>query len=313
LWLGKTEPNKPWAAFPVIVHGNAQALFAAAVTTAVGNGANTKFWTDRWLHGSSIQTLAPNLFATVPKRWVKRRTVQEALLDNKWVQDIQGHHTVAVLAEFLEVWDLVQEVILLPEVEDVHKWKFESSGQFSSKSAYEALFQGAVQLEPSALIWKNWGPRKCKFFLWLVAHNWCWAADRLAGRGLPHPEHCPFCDQEDETIQHILCSCVFSWQFWPQLLHRFGLPDIAPQPSAVGFFDWWQQAGSTLDKGAKKGFDSLVMLGAWILWKERNDIVFNGASPKLERALLLAQEEATLWMLAGAKGISGLVAARPAG
>jgi hypothetical protein len=55
------------------------------------------------------------------------------------------------------------------------------------------------------------------------------------------------------------------------------------------------------------------MLGAWILWKERNDIVFNGASPRLERVLLLAQEEATLWMLAGAKGISGLVAARPAG
>jgi len=74
-WLSKTEPDKPWAAFPVIVHGNAQALFDAAVTTEVGNGANTKFWTDRWLQGSSIKLLAPNLFATVPKRRVKKRTV----------------------------------------------------------------------------------------------------------------------------------------------------------------------------------------------------------------------------------------------
>ena len=26
------------------------------------------------------------------------------------------------------------------------------------------------------------------FFLWLVAHDRCWTADRLARRGLPHPE-----------------------------------------------------------------------------------------------------------------------------
>jgi hypothetical protein len=42
--------------------------------------------------------------------------------------DIQGHHSVAVVSEFLVVWDLVQEVILQPEVEDVHKWQLEASG-----------------------------------------------------------------------------------------------------------------------------------------------------------------------------------------
>lgn len=34
---------------------------------------------------------------------------------------------------------------------------------------------------------------------------------------------------------------------------------------------------------------------------------------RMERVLLLAQEEAILWRLAGAKGISDLVAARPEG
>lgn len=228
LWLSKTEPDKPWAAFPVTTNGNAQDLFALAVTSTVGNGAHTKFWTDKWLNASSIEFLAPHLFAHVPKRKARRGTVREALMENSWVQDIQGHHSVAVLVEFLDIWDLVQEVVLQPEVDDVHKWKFEASGEFSTKSAYEAFFLGAV-LEPSNLIWRNWAPRKCKFFLWLVAHNRCWTADSLARRGLPHPEHCPFCDQEDETIQHLLCSCVFSRQFWHQLLRRFGLPDVAPR------------------------------------------------------------------------------------
>ena len=38
--------------------------------------------------------------------------------------------------------------------------------------------------------------------------------------------------------------------------------------------------------------------------------MFNGVAPKVDRALLLAREEAELWMLAGAKGLSAVVAAR---
>jgi hypothetical protein len=41
--------------------------------------------------------------------------------------------------------------------------------------------------------------------------------------------------------------------------------------------------------------------------KTRNDVVFNGASPRIDQALLLAQEEADLWMLAGGKGLRALV------
>jgi hypothetical protein len=52
------------------------------------------------------------------------------------------------------------------------------------------------------------------------------------------------------------------------------------------------QVGSTFNKDVGRGFNSLVLLGAWILWKEKNNIVFNGVSPRLDRALLLAQDEA---------------------
>jgi len=54
----------------------------------------------------------------------------------------------------------------------------------------------------------------------------------------------------------------------------------------------------------------LVVLGAWTIWRTRNDAVLNGVAPKVDRALLLAREEAELWMLAGAKGLSAVVAAR---
>jgi len=125
-----------------------------------------------------------------------------------WLGDIQGHYSVAVLSEYLNVWDLIQEVVLQHDVEDVHKWRFEASGQFSTKSAYEALFNGSVYFAVGKLIWGTWAPKKCKFFMWLVAHNRCWTADRLARQGLSHPEHCPLCEQEEEAINHLLAACV---------------------------------------------------------------------------------------------------------
>jgi hypothetical protein len=65
-----------------------------------------------------------------------------------------------------------------------------------------------------------------------------------------------------------------------------------------------------LSTDARRGFNTLVVLGAWTIWKTRNDAVFNGVAPKDDRALLLAREQAELWMLAGAKGLSVVVAAR---
>lgn len=113
---------------------------------------------------------------------------------------------MAVLTEYLGLWNLISEVVLQPDVEDIHIWQFSATGRYSTKSAYEAMFIGAIQFRPWDRIWKSWSPGKCKFFMWLVAHDRCWMADRLARKGLPHPEHCSFCGQEEETINHFLLS-----------------------------------------------------------------------------------------------------------
>ena len=38
------------------------------------------------------------------------------------------------------------------------------------------------------------------------------------GAGVVASPHCPLCDQESETINHLLVACVFSGQFWFGLL-----------------------------------------------------------------------------------------------
>jgi hypothetical protein len=60
---------------------------------------------------------------------------------------------------------------------------------------------------------------------------------------------------------------------------------------------------SEADKALKKGLNSLIILGTWILWKHRNDIVFNRATPHLSTALSIAGEEVWCWSKASAKGL----------
>jgi hypothetical protein len=101
--------------------------------------------------------------------------------------------------------------------------------------------------------------------MWLAAHKRCWTSDHLARCGLPHPKNCPLYDQEDETMDHLLVSCVFTRQFWYLLLRQVSLHSLAPQPTELIFDEWWKKAHITTSRLTKKGLDSLIILGAWMI------------------------------------------------
>ena len=110
--------------------------------------------------------------------------------------------------------------------------------------------------------------------MWLVAHDRCWTADRLARKGLPHHEHCLLCDQKEETINHLLLHCVFSREVWFRVLQGLGLQAVAPQLTETSLEDWWNTACSRVEGPVKKGLNSVIILVAWSLWIHRNRCVF---------------------------------------
>jgi hypothetical protein len=84
-------------------------------------------------------------------------------------------------------------------------------------------------------------------------------------------------------MDHLLVFCVFARQFWYLLLRQVGLHSLAPQPTELIFDEWWEKAHITTSGLTKKGLDSLIILGAWMIWNHRNRCVFNGANPTWER------------------------------
>ena len=69
--------------------------------------------------------------------------------------------------------------------------------------------------------------------------------------------------------------CVFAREVWFRVLAPIGLTNLTPPPG-IAFLDWWLLYRVQLETAKRKGFDSLIILGAWCLWKERNQRVSMG-------------------------------------
>jgi hypothetical protein len=78
---------------------------------SVGNGTSVFFWTDRWLHGKSIQHIVPTVFAAMrPRR--RMATVAEALSGYAWVQHISRAATMQLVIEVAALYDVLDQVEL---------------------------------------------------------------------------------------------------------------------------------------------------------------------------------------------------------
>jgi hypothetical protein len=56
----------------------------------------------------------------------------------------------------------------------------------------------------------------------------------------------------------------------------------------------------------RKGLDSLLILGAWMIWKLINRVVFDGVTPSFSLLLEFVHAEREKWQAAGARGLSFL-------
>lgn len=163
-------------------------------------------------------------------------------------------------------------------------------------SAYAAKFWGREVSPTAEFTWKSRAPLQCRFFSWLAIKNRCWTSDRLARRGLPHQDACPLCDQLEETIDHILLQCVFARQVWTVMCAGMRAPAWAPT-TKVTLVDWCSE--KTRGEHSDRDIRTILTLGLWTLWKHRNAIVFDGASPSWRHVLTEIDRESRSWHRAG--------------
>jgi hypothetical protein len=93
-------------------------MFKASVHVDLGNGTSCLFWEDRWINGDSVDMITPTLVDFVDPKIRKSRTVAEGLSNHAWVGDLSGGLSVVVLAQFLQLWNVIANIDLHVDRED---------------------------------------------------------------------------------------------------------------------------------------------------------------------------------------------------
>jgi hypothetical protein len=82
----------------------------------------------------------------IPARAHRQRTVASALAGNAWIRDIASALTIPVLMQYLTLRQQLDDIGLSLGTTDRLVWKWTASSQYSSSSAYAAMFLGQSAL-----------------------------------------------------------------------------------------------------------------------------------------------------------------------
>ena len=184
-----------------------------------------------------------------------------------------------------------------PQEEDRWTWSWEAKGIFSTRSVYQAHYKAKTLCDLAPAIWGTWAPMRCKLAAWLFIRGRVWTADRLAKRGLPHNDLCPFCNVSKEDAQHLFMGCAIVKILWSLMLGWARLQDPSLSHDLT-LREWWHKFRTSLP-GKKRGrLDSMIILTTWSIWRERNKRIFEKTIKPLNLLIEQLKSEAKLWSVA---------------
>jgi hypothetical protein len=272
-WLQWTDPDRVWTGSKLPCNSADMNLFRASTKITIGNGEKASFWRDNWCDQGPLRDWAPDLYRIATR---KKRTVATELYNNNWIRSVAKLNTPIQLAQYLQVWDLVQSTQISPQQPDSIRWTLTADGNYSASSAYLAQFNGSFPKFKAEKIWDAHAEPKCKLFSWLALHGKLLTADMLAVRGWPHDPTCLLCGSAPETAAHLCKDCPYSMAVWTTLQSRDNEATGTPGHSFATISEWWDDMTNGKTKKERCRFSGRLLYALWNVWKERNRRVFTG-------------------------------------
>jgi hypothetical protein len=188
--------------------------------------------------------------------------------------------------EYQQLQDIIQQLQISQDNKDV--WEYIWGGhQYAASKFYNLAYKFVQPPKPFLWIWDSRCSNKLRVFTWLLM------MDRLNVRNILRRKKCklegndyscPLCPQSrEETTFHLFFSCPFSVDCWNHLGIIWN--------SNLGFHQMLEEAKKQCNH---MFFMEIFMLGAWLIWKQRNDAIFNRGRPSFQKWKLSFLGEAQL-------------------
>jgi hypothetical protein len=266
-FMAANTGHQPSYAWRSLMH--AREVIALGMRWSIRNGQKVKIWSDPWIPNNSnfkvwspIKNLEPNalvseLIDVNTKQW-KRELVTNSF------NNYEANKILSIPIS----WRLD---------EDKRIWNWERDGNYSVRSAYHILKEGASLNIPESSVagdqgfwktlWKVQVPQYVKNFLWRMARYILPTRKRLESKGINLDPTCPLCHAEKESQDYLFMHCQVVQRLW------FVSPLGLHVPSIMSLSEWMNKWLTNSNLQAAQ----LFSLTLWRIWKGRNDAVFNNS------------------------------------
>jgi zinc-binding in reverse transcriptase len=169
---------------------------------------------------------------------------------------------------------------MLNDQEDIISWRWNTTYRSTIKSCYQWLEFGGIIDSPYKRTWTSHIPLKIKIFFCLVQKNKILTKDNLILRGWTGDDKYIFYNAI-ETIEHLFIHCSLASCLWNWIGHHnnFSFHMLCKSIEDLWIIDNYIPFKDT---NLCEIFRAAIL---WVIWKERNRLIFHGGICKSIRNL----------------------------
>ncbi|GAU36827.1 hypothetical protein TSUD_320640 [Trifolium subterraneum] len=266
--------------------------FTQVVRKRMGDGNTINFWKDIWVGNQTLQQRFPRLYGISVQQDNSVRDVGN-WVNGVWRWELSWRRNFCVWEEALvrELEEAIRHTTITA-TEDRWVWVPNEADGFSVKSLYvflQGMFGPQNNLNDFECfvfknIWKSPVPSKVCALAWQLCLDRIPTRDNLVIRRIIRSEDalCPACGDVLETARHLFMHCRFAAAVWYRVNRWLGKMVMIPPDirMSYGLF-----VGCGGNKKIRKGYSIVWLAFVWVIWRIRNDRIFNNINGNEEDAV----------------------------
>ena len=255
--------------------------FSQNATSSLGNGRRLRFWKDPWCGGTALCNAFPTLFNLVAHKDARVAEVWDSSrVDGGWSPVFERPFNDWEMEEVERFLLILHNKKIRPSQEDCLILKETRPDGFAVKLMYRKLMHSP----PTDFLWHSiWNPivpPKLGFFAWEASWGKVLTLDQLKRRGITLVNRCFLCEEEEETIDHLLIHCSAAKMLWNLFLAIMDYNCVFPLTVRQALLAW---QSARVGKKRKSVWLAAPLCLFWTVWNERNRAAFDNEIPSAFR------------------------------